>query len=130
MRFQAARLGIGHLQEVALSCDNPSRRSKKLKRRPRDNTVRIAGRKSVEYPQQASSQRRERFWGEFDRTIAVPVQIDPDGIKAEYSDGLLDSSSRVLSATSRAPFRSDELGSKMSEKQELKVQQKREVEKQ
>jgi HSP20 family protein len=25
----------------------------------------------------------------FDRTLAVPMQIAPDGIKAEYNDGLL-----------------------------------------
>jgi Hsp20/alpha crystallin family len=25
----------------------------------------------------------------FDRTLVVPMQIDPDGIKAEYNDGLL-----------------------------------------
>ena len=25
----------------------------------------------------------------FDRTLAVPMQIDPDGIKAEYNDGVL-----------------------------------------
>jgi hypothetical protein len=27
--------------------------------------------------------------GVFDRTLVVPMQIDPDGIKAEYNDGLL-----------------------------------------
>jgi HSP20 family protein len=33
--------------------------------------------------------RRERISGDFDRTISVPVQIDPEGIKAEYRDGVL-----------------------------------------
>jgi HSP20 family protein len=55
----------------------------------KNNTIRIAGQKRVDYPEQASAHRRERLWGEFDRTIAVPMQIDPDGIKAEYNDGLL-----------------------------------------
>ena len=27
--------------------------------------------------------------GEFDRTLTLPVQIDPDAIKAEYRDGIL-----------------------------------------
>ena len=36
-----------------------------------------------------SLHRRERLSGIFDRTLVVPMQIDPDGIKAEYNDGLL-----------------------------------------
>ena len=55
----------------------------------KDNTIRIAGRKKVEFPEDASAHRRERLWGVFDRTLSVPMQIDPDGIKAEYKDGLL-----------------------------------------
>ena len=55
----------------------------------KNESIRIAGRKSVDFPEQASAHRRERLWGEFDRTIAVPMQIDPDGIEAEYNDGVL-----------------------------------------
>jgi HSP20 family protein len=55
----------------------------------KDNVIRVAGRKTVKDPEQASAHRRERLWGEFDRTITVPMGIDPDGIKAEYNDGLL-----------------------------------------
>jgi HSP20 family protein len=55
----------------------------------KDNTIRIAGRKSVDYPKDASAHRRERLWGVFDRTLSVPIQIDPDGIRAEYRDGVL-----------------------------------------
>jgi HSP20 family protein len=55
----------------------------------KDNTIRVAGKKAVNYPEQASVHRRERLWGEFDRTITVPMQIDPDAIRAEYNDGLL-----------------------------------------
>ena len=36
-----------------------------------------------------SLHRRERLSGVFDRTLVVPMQIDPSGIKAEYNDGLL-----------------------------------------
>ena len=55
----------------------------------KENTLRISGRKSVEYPENASVHRRERLEGAFDRTFAVPMQMDPDRIKAEYNDGLL-----------------------------------------
>jgi HSP20 family protein len=53
------------------------------------NTIRISGKKRVEYANEASVHRRERVSGEFDRTLSLPVQFDPDGIKAEYRDGLL-----------------------------------------
>jgi HSP20 family protein len=33
--------------------------------------------------------RRERVSGIFDRTLSVPIQIEPDGIEAEYRDGVL-----------------------------------------
>lgn len=55
----------------------------------KENTIRIFGKKKVDYPEEASLHRRERVSGEFDRTLSVPVQFEPDGIKAEYRDGLL-----------------------------------------
>ena len=55
----------------------------------KENTIRIAGKKAVSYPEGVSVHRRERVAGEFDRTISVPVQLEPDGIKAEYRDGIL-----------------------------------------
>jgi HSP20 family protein len=55
----------------------------------KENTIRIAGRKSIKYGEGASVHRRERVSGEFDRTLTVPVEIDPDGIKAEYRNGVL-----------------------------------------
>jgi HSP20 family protein len=55
----------------------------------RENTIRIWGRKAIEFPESVSVHRRERIAGEFDRTLSLPVQLDPDGIKAEYRDGIL-----------------------------------------
>lgn len=67
----------------------PGVKREELDIQAKDNTIRIAGRKSVEYPENVSAHRRERLWGVFDRTLSVPMQIDPDGIKAEYNDGVL-----------------------------------------
>ena len=53
------------------------------------NTIRLAGTKSVSYPEKASLHRRERTQGRFDRAVTLPVEIDPDGVKAEYHDGIL-----------------------------------------
>jgi HSP20 family protein len=33
--------------------------------------------------------RRERIVGAFDRTLSLPVHLDPNRIKAEYRDGVL-----------------------------------------
>ena len=52
-------------------------------------TLRISGRKTVNYDQNASVHRRERVFGSFDRTISLPVRIDAGGIRAEYRDGVL-----------------------------------------
>ncbi len=53
------------------------------------STIRLAGTKSVNYPEKASLHRRERLAGRFDRAVTLPVEIDPDGVKAEYHDGIL-----------------------------------------
>jgi HSP20 family protein len=55
----------------------------------KENTIRIAGRKAIDYSEDVSLHRRERLSGVFDRTLVVPMQIDSDRIKAEYNDGLL-----------------------------------------
>ena len=55
----------------------------------KDNTLRIAGRKAVDYSEKASLHRRERLSGEFDRAVTFPIQIDADRAKAEYRNGML-----------------------------------------
>jgi HSP20 family protein len=53
------------------------------------NTIRLSGTKSVSYPEKASLHRRERLAGRFDRAMTLPVEIDPDGVRAECRDGIL-----------------------------------------
>jgi len=55
----------------------------------KESTIRISGEKTVGYDERASVHRRERVFGVFDRTISLPVEIDPDAIRAEYRDGVL-----------------------------------------
>jgi HSP20 family protein len=55
----------------------------------KENTIRIAGRKTIKYDDTASIHRRERVSGMFDRTISVPIRINPDAIRAEMRDGVL-----------------------------------------
>ena len=55
----------------------------------KENLIRISGKKTIDYKEGVSVHRRERVSGEFDRTLSIPVQVDPDGIKAEFRDGVL-----------------------------------------
>lgn len=52
-------------------------------------TVRIAGRKAVEYGDRASLHRRERLAGHFDRAFTIPFEIEADQVRAECRDGML-----------------------------------------
>ena len=55
----------------------------------RGSTIRISGKKIVDYGDKASMHRRERVAGSFDRTITLPVQVDATRIAADYRDGML-----------------------------------------
>jgi HSP20 family protein len=53
------------------------------------SSIRLAGTKTVNYPDKASLHRRERLAGRFDRAMTLPVEINPDGVRAECHDGIL-----------------------------------------
>jgi HSP20 family protein len=53
------------------------------------NTIRLAGTKSVSYPEKAGLHRRELLVGRFDRAVTLPVEINAEGVKAECCDGIL-----------------------------------------
>jgi HSP20 family protein len=52
-------------------------------------TLRLSGVKTVAFPEKAAVHRRERLAGRFDRAVTMPVEINPEGVKAEYRDGIL-----------------------------------------
>jgi len=52
-------------------------------------TIRLSGEKTVGYPEKAALHRRERLAGRFDRAVTMPVEINPEGVRAEYRDGIL-----------------------------------------
>jgi HSP20 family protein len=53
------------------------------------NHVRLSGKKVINYGENASIHRSERDSGRFDRTISIPFDVDAEGVKAEYRDGIL-----------------------------------------
>ena len=55
----------------------------------KDNLLRIAGERKLNYNQENSFHRRERRNFKFDRTLKLPFKVDNKQIKAEINDGLL-----------------------------------------
>ena len=67
----------------------PGVRKEDLDIQVRGDTLRIRGKKSIAYDEEASIHRRERSAGEFDRTLSLPDDVDAAKVSAEYRDGVL-----------------------------------------
>ena len=76
-------------EDFLIITEVPGLKKSDLEVQVKDNTVRIAGSKSVEYPDKVSLHRRERSAGRFDRAFTIPVRIDADRVRAEYRAGIL-----------------------------------------
>jgi len=76
-------------EDVVVITEVPGMRKSDIQVQVKGNTIRISGSKSIDYGQTAGLHRRERRAGRFDRAITVPVEIDPDGVRAEYREGIL-----------------------------------------
>jgi HSP20 family protein len=75
--------------DLVLIAEVPGISKSDLDLQVKGRTIRLAGTKSVTYPEDASLHRRERLAGRFDRSVSLPVEVDPDGVKAECRDGIL-----------------------------------------
>ena len=75
--------------DIVVIAEAPGVHKDGLKVEAKGNTVRVSGTKTIAYGERASLHRRERAEGRFDRTITLPVEVDPDRIKAEFRDGVL-----------------------------------------
>ena len=75
--------------EFVLITELPGIRKEDLDIHINRDTIRRAGRKELKYPEGAGLHRRERLEGRFDRAVTLPVEINADGVKAEYHDGIL-----------------------------------------
>jgi len=53
------------------------------------NLLSVSGNRKVQTDQTADYYRRERFDGEFHRTLALTEDVDPDRVRASYQDGVL-----------------------------------------
>jgi HSP20 family protein len=55
----------------------------------KQNAIRISGKRTIDYTKGASIHRRERVSGVFDRTFSLPVEINPETVRADYGNGML-----------------------------------------
>jgi len=75
--------------DLVLIAEVPGIDKSDLELQVKGRTIRIAGSKTVKFADNASVHRRERLAGRFDRSLTLPVEVNPDGIKAECHDGIL-----------------------------------------
>jgi HSP20 family protein len=55
-----------------------------------EGALSISGeRKPTEPQEDSSAYRTERFYGRFQRTVALPKEVEGDKVKAAYNDGIL-----------------------------------------
>ncbi|MGK5095099.1 Hsp20/alpha crystallin family protein [Deltaproteobacteria bacterium TL4] len=55
----------------------------------KENLLRLAGERKIEYGKEVSGHRIERRPYRFDRTLKLPFRVDQNKIRAEYNNGLL-----------------------------------------
>lgn len=75
--------------DFALIAEVPGVKKADIEVEVKGNTVRLAGGKSVEFPNGSAVHRRERLAGRFDRVVDLPIEIDADHVQAECRDGVL-----------------------------------------
>ena len=75
--------------DFVLVAELPGVKKEDLDVQVRGDTLRIQGKKTIAYDENASAHRRERAAGQFDRTLTLPADIDAAKVAAEYRDGVL-----------------------------------------
>ena len=95
----------------------------------KEGTLRISGKKTLDYQENASIHRRERLAGSFDRTITLPIRIDPIESRLNTATASWPYSSPAPKPTSPGRSKSSEKIRRrtMAAAKDLEVQKKRPV---
>jgi HSP20 family protein len=75
--------------DLVLVAELPGVKKEDLNIEVKENTLRLAGKRTIDYGSDISYHRTERTALQFDRTLELPINLEPDQVKAEYKDGLL-----------------------------------------
>ena len=76
-------------EDFVLVAELPGVKKENLKVEIKGDTLRLAGERTIDYGKDICQHRVERNCSRFDRTLKLPVKVEPDKVKAEYKDGLL-----------------------------------------
>ena len=76
--------------KVVLKAELPGVDPKDVEINVQDNVISISGEKKMEHEDKRDNYVRvERYYGKFHRAFTLPPYVDPDGISAEYKNGVL-----------------------------------------
>ena len=88
-------------KEIRISAEVPGVEEKDLDVSLRDDTLIIKGEKKEEKEEKnAGRYYAERSYGSFERRIALPCEVEPDKVKADYKKGVLNI---TLQKSAKAP---------------------------
>ena len=75
---------------VFVKCELPGMKKEDIEISLHENTLTIAGeRKQEQEVKEGDGYRSERFFGQFHRSLTLPVPVRTDNVKAQYKEGIL-----------------------------------------
>ena len=75
--------------DLVLATELPGVKKEELILEVREDVLRLAGMRKIEYGEECSCHRLERKGLNFDRSLKLPFRIEGGKIQAEFKDGLL-----------------------------------------
>ncbi len=75
--------------DLVLATELPGVKKEELTLEVREDVLRLAGMRKIEYGEECSCHRLERKGLNFDRSLKLPFRIEGGKIQAEFKDGLL-----------------------------------------
>jgi HSP20 family protein len=76
--------------ELILKADLPAVKSENIDIRVEDGTLTLKGERSFEKVENEKGYHRiERSFGSFSRSFVLPDTVNPEGVKASFTDGVL-----------------------------------------
>ncbi len=76
-------------ETLILMAEVPGLTKDEIKVEVKDDIITLAGKRSLNYPEDSSVHRIERRSHSFNRSIKLPIKVDTDHVRADYKNGIL-----------------------------------------